>query len=320
MLHILLTILKLFGIIILVLLGLIVLVFLLVMFSAMTYRIDGSKKAELEGEIKITWLIRLFSVRLVYRQGLFVTLRLFFFPVWKNKKLGGEPPAEEHDEEPGKEVLPPPEGSDAPVAPEVAQTPVPPEAPGRSTAPEPKMPDRLPVQAEAVKIDPPENQPAKAKEPAPKQTLAQKFKFSFQQFCDKLEHIKAQYGKIKTFVTDPENQKSARLIYRQMKKLAKHVLPRKGKITYTFGFEDPAVTGQILSYASVAYPFFHQILELNPVFDRPVQEAEIHVKGRLRFGFITGYLLKLFLDKNIRKQLWILLGKNRSKGKKNRRN
>lgn len=142
-------------------------------------------------------------------------------------------------------------------------------------------------------------------------SMIKKLQFSIQSICGKLKQaedqilwIRAKWEAAQAFIQDPANQKSAKLILRQIKKIFEHLLPRKGKLILTFGLEDPYQMGQILSIASFLYPFVHNHLELSPVFGQKVLEGEVHIRGRIRLGVLLGYGLRLLLDGNIRKRIW----------------
>lgn len=138
-----------------------------------------------------------------------------------------------------------------------------------------------------------------------------KLKFSIQLFCGKLKQgeerihwLQEKWDMVQGFIQDPANQKSAKLILRQIKKILKHLFPRKGTAEITFGIQDPYQMGQLLSAASLLYPFTHKILILHPVFDQAVLDGEIHIRGRVRIGQLLGYVLRLLFDRNIRQRLW----------------
>lgn len=135
------------------------------------------------------------------------------------------------------------------------------------------------------------------------QTFFQKLKFSFLHFCDKLKDIKAFVQEKKEWLEDEKNQESFRLLFKQFKKLIAHVWPCKGKGTVTFGLEDPYYTGQILTGASLLYPFFYKRLALQPVFDEKCLEAEIDYRGRVR----ASYLLWLFWGIFHHKHTWKMI-------------
>ena len=113
----------------------------------------------------------------------------------------------------------------------------------------------------------------------------------------------SKWEEIRDILEDPANQKSARLLTAQIKKIFSHVLPRRGEGDLSFGLEDPYRMGQLLSLAAVLYPFTYNILTLHPVFDQNILEDEMHYQGRMRPGVLLCFLVRLLLDSNIRK--WI---------------
>lgn len=155
-------------------------------------------------------------------------------------------------------------------------------------------------------------------------SIIQKVRFSIQEICGKLKQteeriawLKEKWAMVQDYIHDPANQKSAKLILRQIKKILIHPLPRKGYASIAFGVEDPYQMGQILSAASLAYPFVHKHLTLHPVFGQKLLEGEVHMKGRIRLGVLFGYVLRLLLDRNIRRQLQKLIFPHKEpKGKK----
>jgi hypothetical protein len=112
--------------------------------------------------------------------------------------------------------------------------------------------------------------------------------------------MKEKKDEIQAFLSNSENQKTAKLLYRQVKRLIRHIFPVKGHGNVTFGFEDPALTGQALMAASVLYPFFHKYWNLYPVFDESVFNAEGTFQGRIRLGTVLIISLRMLLDKNFR--------------------
>lgn len=137
-----------------------------------------------------------------------------------------------------------------------------------------------------------------------------KLQFSFSEICGKLRQIEekrqwllAKWDWLSQMIHDPENQASVRLIFRQVKKILRHLLWRKGSVSLVFGREDPYLMGKLLGYAGAAYPFTHQFLTLHPVFGENRLEGEVHIRGRIRLGIILGYGLRLLLNKTIRRKL-----------------
>lgn len=137
-----------------------------------------------------------------------------------------------------------------------------------------------------------------------------KFKFLFKSLCDKLKHIKDQYEAVLAFFQDESNQETMKLILRQVKALFRHILPRKVQGQVTFGFDDPYLTGQVLAGASLFYAWYGQKIDFIPVFEEPVLDGELKLKGRIRLGTLLWCCLRVYLNKNFR----VLLKRWRNEG------
>uniref|UniRef100_UPI003AF0485F DUF2953 domain-containing protein n=1 Tax=Enterocloster sp. TaxID=2719315 RepID=UPI003AF0485F len=132
----------------------------------------------------------------------------------------------------------------------------------------------------------------------------EKLKFSFQSFCDKLKNMQNIAEEKKAWLEDEENQASLKLLWKQTGRFLRHVCPRGGKVSVTFGFEEPYLTGQALSAAALIYPFFEGNLEICPVFDETVFEAEGSFKGRIRAGYLLWLGLGILRDGHTRRMLF----------------
>ena len=370
MIHVLALALKIIGWILLGILGLFLGILLLVLFSAVCYRIDGTKNGKPEGKVKITWLLRILSVTAAYQDGLSLKAKIFGKTVWKMEPK--EKPVEELPEnsleEPAEGIysLETDDGEEASLGEKNRshsfsgkQTDVGNSLDGNEDAsayPDVKAKDDDPSGGSAKDGSVPDGEGSgdslleedgsviqrlnrKAAHGTEKITgfvhsvkekilsIIQKVRFSIQEICGKLKQIeeriawlKEKWAMVQDYIHDPANRKSAKLILRQIKKILIHPLPRKGYASIAFGVEDPYQMGQILSAASLAYPFVHKHLTLHPVFGQKLLEGEVHVKGRIRLGVLLGYVLRLLLDKNIRRQLKKLIFPHKGpKGKKRQR-
>lgn len=114
----------------------------------------------------------------------------------------------------------------------------------------------------------------------------------------------AQKEKLVSWIEDEANQESVKLVVRQLGKIIRHLLPRKGHGTVTFGFgEDPYLTGKVLTAIAPFYPLYGEYLEVYPDFERQIFEAEGTGNGHIRIGVIIGYAIRLLFDSNIRKNI-----------------
>lgn len=101
----------------------------------------------------------------------------------------------------------------------------------------------------------------------------------------------------------PQNQKSFELFKFQLVKLLKHLVPRKFQADGTIGFEDPAMTGMVFAGLASLMPFCGDSLNIGASFDEPVLEGVLNIRGRIRMIWIVAFIVRLLMDKNIRRLL-----------------
>lgn len=292
MVHILLLILKAIGILILVLLGLVLAVVCLVLFVPVCYEAGGSWKDKPAGKGKISWLFGAVSLSAGYdgdESGLTAGVRLFGQKLWE---MGEEKETPKAPWPLDEETL---RGTDAErkepkdrKKPEEKETALWEENPQPRPEPEDKRHTEHKKKDVFGRI----------------KVFLEKLKFSFQSFCDKLKNIQNIAEEKKAWLEDEENQASLKLLWKQTGRFLRHVCPRGGKGSVTFGFEEPYLTGQVLSAAALIYPFFEGNLEICPVFDETVFEAEGSFKGRIRAGYLLWLGLGILRDGHTRRMLF----------------
>ncbi|MBS5065905.1 MAG: DUF2953 domain-containing protein [Hungatella hathewayi] len=306
MLHVGLLILKIIGFVLLGILCLVLGLLLIVLLVPVRYRMEGSWHGSLRGMARITWLLHILSVTVSYGEDgeLLMAFRLFGFRLFRDKADGEAVLAEGLDDvgDAGEMMVHTAEVQGA-------------REEGRSRGEKKVQEDPiLEREAEPFVPEAPEEKPP-ADEADTKEgrisrffgrlrqqlnRFLEKIKFLFHTLCDKLKHIKENYESVLTFVQDEENQKTMKLILRQVKALLRHILPRKASGYVVFGFDDPYTTGQVLAAASLFYAWYGQNIELIPMFEEPALEGELKLKGRIRMGTLLWCGLRVFLNKNFR--------------------
>ena len=110
---------------------------------------------------------------------------------------------------------------------------------------------------------------------------------------------------ILAFLENEENQKSFRLIKRQLMRMLRHVFPRKLSGQAKFGVDDPYLMGQILSAAAFLYPLYGKQIRLTPVMDADtlVLDGDLSFCGRVQIGALALMALRIWMDKNVRMQV-----------------
>ena len=125
----------------------------------------------------------------------------------------------------------------------------------------------------------------------------------------KLRAGKNRWETILSFLRNEENKKTFRLAKRQIFAVIRHILPRKSEGKIRFGFDDPYMTGQVLTWISPFYGLYGRHLQICPDFLEPCLEGEWKLKGHIRLGTILLLAFRMLLDKNIR--LWIRAARGR---------
>lgn len=309
MLHIILFILKILGLLVLAVLGLVLAAALLILLVPVRYQAEGSYDGKVKGKARITWLLHILSVTAQFEEDLIVRVRIFGFRIGKPKKMDSELKEAEDIMVQAMEIMEPEPIRDAQEVKDEIHDRV------------KEEPKNLPPSKEELRNPtPPKEEPKKKKgfrvmgvfEKLKKKVLRAftKLKFFFLRICDTLRTIKDKKDEIYAWISNKENQKTGKLLFRQVKRLIRHILPLRGKGNITFGFDDPYLTGQVLTYASVIYPLCHKHLNLYPVFGQTVFTVEGTFRGRIRMATVLLIGSRMLLDRNFRRLLkgWLHKG------------
>lgn len=289
MLHVLLLILKIIGLLLLGILALLFGLVLLVLLVPIRYQVKGSFYGKPEGFVKVTWLLHILSVAAAYQEDLQVSVKLFGFRLFRDSGEADEEADEDEFEEEMVHAM---------------------EIPGQVA--EDFIEDSIedPILQEMDSENPGER-PEKEKRTAPPG------KGPIEAILERWNSLQARWQELAAkkeefleFVRKKENQDTARLIFRQFKALIRHIRPGKVRGSITFGFDDPYITGQVLSAASILYAWYGRHLQITPVFEEEVIEGEGFFKGRIRMGTVLFLGIRILLNKNFR----ILLKRWRGKG------
>lgn len=292
MLGILLTILKIIGIILLVLIGLILLAAAVILLVPIRYHGDGAREEKiLSGNVKLTWLLHMISASAsLSEDGTKIRVCLFGKTIYPKTK---KPPKKSKAKKmPKQEVSKKSEKSEKPkqqsgtVSKEVA------------TIYEPQKPNpELPKKEKSARPD------VKSKFEAIKQKLlAVKEKFIDSKAG--IQKIKNKIDYWKNLLTSDPMKEAMEFLWKKTKGLLHHILPRRMTGRIHFGFEDPSKTGKTLAYFSMLYPFTKENLVIEPEFETEelILEGDIAFRGRIRLGYLVYVALSVVLNKNIRRQ------------------
>ena len=94
------------------------------------------------------------------------------------------------------------------------------------------------------------------------------------------------------------------------------MLPYKGKVYARIGLENAGTTGKILGVYKALYDYIGDVVTFYPVFDSEVIDISFDLKGRIRAITILYHLVRIYMDKNCRRLIKMLIKSKRRKDKK----
>lgn len=296
MLHIILTILKIIGWIILVILGLLVLLICIVFFVPLCYKAEGKGEGPLDtlwGRLKFSWLLHLVSGQAEYKNGKFYwNIRI----AWK--KLSSEmEPAEETFH--GKDF---PTENTLPVAPPISEPPLhgDEEAPQKDIQYEQEEPKRNAPEPTLESESSKKSESKSEKRYKKIQEIFQKIKYTFRKICGTIKSLVEKKERLAAFLEDEVHRSAFASAIKELKRLLRLLAPRKWNISVHFGFEDPSITGYVLAFISMIYPYIGEHTDIRPDFEEQVFEGDVSISGKIRVFYMIIVAWNLFWNKNVR--------------------
>lgn len=126
--------------------------------------------------------------------------------------------------------------------------------------------------------------------------IIKKIKELIQRFIN----IKNKVSLIQNFINDDNNRRGFRFTYSTLKKILKHILPRRLRSKLVFGTGDPCTTGQALGILGILYNFYGDNLQVTPDFENKVFKGSHYARGRIRIWTLLIIVIKLLLDKRFK--------------------
>lgn len=306
MLGILLTILKIIGIILLVLIGLILLAAAVILLVPIRYHGEGAREEKiLSGSVKLTWLLHMISASAsLSEDGTKIRVCLFGKTIYpKTKKL---PKKSKAKKMPKQEAPKKSEKSENPkqqsdtVSKNVATIYEP-------QKPIPELPKKMDEPESEKKQQSQKEKSARPDVKSKFEAIKQKLLAVKEKFIDSKAGIQKVKNKIdywKNLLTSDPVKEAMGFLWKKAKGLLHHILPRRMTGRIHFGFEDPSKTGKTLAYFSMLYPFTKENLVIEPEFETEelILEGDIAFRGRIRLGYLVYVALSVVLNKNIRRQ------------------
>ena len=108
--------------------------------------------------------------------------------------------------------------------------------------------------------------------------------------------------KVKSIVSlIKENRGVIDFVMRQLKLLFKHIMPGSHTISIKLGLDDPALLGEIVGGIAVFRAMTGIVINITPVWDDKVFEAELDFKGRIILGRVLYIAARVYFNKEVKK-------------------
>ncbi len=272
-LAILLTILKVTGIVLLCIIGLVLFVLLIVLFVPIRYKADGFyKDSDYNVKAKASWLLHVVTVSFDLKASKEPVIKVFGIKLKGKKKKDEEAgeTAEETTEDVTKEAK-------------------------EETKEE---------AVEEIKEEKEESTDEQFSEETVKDEEDKRSEKKDKRSKDKKEFkSESVYDKIKRYVDiikSDEFKESFTLVKKQLCRLLKAILPRKWEINASLGFEDPSLTGYVCAVSGAMYMWFRKHIHIVGDFDEEKIDAKAYFKGRIYIVVLVYVFLRVWFNKKIR--------------------
>lgn len=96
------------------------------------------------------------------------------------------------------------------------------------------------------------------------------------------------------------------VIKHRIGKILKSILPKRGRINLWLGFENAGTTGEIVGIYKALYSYIGHVVKLNSYYDRECTDVDFNIKGRIYIFIIAFHGLCILLNRNVLKILKML--------------
>ncbi len=275
-------------------LGVIVFLLLLILFVPFRYTTEGKFDNNIDVKVKFSWLFHFINGYYIRNDSENKTVvKLFFFKINKSKKDSDKTKNKTKDKDETKKV-------------KVLAENQPKEVKKIKEEKIEKVEEEIEKQVVSKNVNKKEtklnkendNKTGKNKEN--KKNKKNKKKQNSKQKKDEnptITKIKSMWN----FLQLPENEGTLKFITKYLVKIIKWILPKKVEINMEIGLEDPSITGYIAAVTSIVYVVTKKNVVVVPNFNEEVMKGYFKIRGRLYLYQLVYYIIRVILDKRVRR-------------------
>ena len=281
MIGILLTALKIIGIVILAIIALALLIILMVLFIPVRYKGKVYFKEVPDIALSVTWFFKFLSLNITYKDGLDIIGKVgWLFKVYSN-----------HDDTDTNEEIEDHKSEVREIVDTVNENKEEDISVDNTNKANVITEENLEAENKIKELDKQEKKQSKKKKSKSNKKKSTAKKES------KLDKLLNKAKDIHYLLTEEENKKTLLLMLEKTKNLLVHILPKKIVGFFKFGFDDPSTTGQVLEAVAIFYSLYRDDFKIVPMFYDEIIEVDISFKGRLRVFYALYIGLILWLNK-----------------------
>ena len=286
---IILSILKIIGIVLACIVGLVLFIVILVLLAPVRYRLSGAgENTDIRAQGKVTWLLGLLTAAAEYEE-LDVAYRVSVLGF--NLKKGS---LKEHPEPKEKEES--------------------------ASSPEPQSQEETKPTEEQTKPEPPKEQELQIEmidisdavtKPAPGTKEKEDLSDKIDRFCEKIsakyEKFRLKLEQAETILTSEVTKRAVKTVKEQLFHILDHIKPKKMEGFLNFGLEDPANTAIIYGTIDIlAESVSRGKLIITPEFYQKGISMDLMISGRIFLGYLAVCALRVFFNRDVRKLVRVI--------------
>ena len=125
-----------------------------------------------------------------------------------------------------------------------------------------------------------------------------KLKYKFDEICDKIDKVRSEIRYYYNIYNSNEGKNALRKIGKHLKKIFRKILPRKISANVIYGFSSPDLTGKVYGVYCLIADRFSKDSEVIPDFDREIFEGRIRARGYFNLWGILINGIAIVLNKD----------------------
>lgn len=145
--------------------------------------------------------------------------------------------------------------------------------------------------------------------PSKLKAVWENFKATVLAIGKKLTSSKQKLTEIKEILLE----ENSRMVYGFLKvrllRIVQHIRPKKFQLYLHYGFEDPALTGEVTGVMAMFLGWYENAISLKPDFQQSVLEGSLKFRGRVRIAVLLWEGIRVVFHKSFRVMIKKLMGK-----------